>query len=527
MTATRRNHPLMMVNELGKLMKNSLFFFILFFIIQAGSESWYFVYGRYAVVLFFIVTLVSIPVKWWARTYKLNEFSVQVTRSFITTTKQTVPYSKIQQVRRKTQWYHRFFNVTSVTLETSLTGEESAILFPVLRIEEAKTIEDKIQIKKSEDEGSCVTPASEIQQECSEVVEVNKEEEISLTDGTTDLVEEQSSAEAVHNGEDTSKKIHFTPNKKDLLKASVASLSFFAILPIGASILSKADDFHFEEKVDGFASYILGSTWVMTLSLILFVFISGFFGIVRTFVKYGKYEIASTDEKVMITKGLLEEDYFSIEKEKVQAVLIEQSLVKRLMGLASLKFVCAGGDEADSDVSSVYPFVPVKRSFSLVQELLPDYRFSEQMERLPMKALFLRLLTPSWLWMIATAILFWVKPEPFTYTPAWWVISLLLLCTILISRVLNFFQSRYVMNSVYIQTQSGGFTKSLFLSKRDKIIQMEASRTIFQKAFGLASLNTVNRANPIRHTSIEDVPELWVSHAYKWYIDRKREVFIK
>lgn len=513
MTEIRRNHPLMMVHELGKSIKNSLFFFIFLFIFNAGSEAWFFVYGRYAVVILFSVTLLSIPVKWYTRTYKLKDTSIQITRNFITTTKQTVPYSKVQHVRRKTYWFHRFFDVTSISLETSIQGEESSILFPVIKKEEANTIEAKIQMKKWETD------------DIEEGAELEKVSEDNVIQMDGEVVKE--SSDSVEADDTTTKSVHFTPEKKDVLKASVASLSFLAAIPLVGSLVSKLDDLKLEEEVTGFLSFILESTWIVTVAAILFVLISVVIGMVSTVMKYGKYEVASNDEKVIVTKGVMEEDYFSIEKRKVQAVLIEQSLMKRLLGLASLKLVYAGGSAEDSEVSSLYPFLPVRRAYSLVEEILPEYRLSEQMEKLPTKALSIRLLKPSWLWMLATALLFWLKPDIFGFTPSWWGLSLTILVGILISRTLNFYQSRFTMRDEFVQFQSGGFTKTLYLSRRDKIIEMEATRTSLQRIFGLASLNTVNRANPVRYTAIEDVPDLWVTDAYKWYLHRDKEIKIQ
>ncbi|SEI11789.1 putative membrane protein [Halobacillus karajensis] len=505
MEASRRFHPFMMVFEMGRLIKNSLFFFVFLFIIKGGSDSWMFFYGRYALVGLFIFSLISIPIKWKSRTYTLEEKTLQITRRYLTTTKQTVPYSKVQHVKRKNTWLHRMFRVTSLTLETSVQGEESSIKFPALDVSEADKIERKIEHKKGEQ------PSSEFHPPASE----SAEEGMNVLGETTKIDTDEV------DGEKVDRAVHFTSSKKEIIKASFTSFSFLAIIPLGASLLSKMEDFHWESKTEGVLSTILDSVLLTVFAVTVFILAAVVLGIGRTIVKYGKYEIASDPDKIYITKGFVDESYFSITKEKVQAVLIEQTFMKRLMGLAGVKLICAGGSEEDTDVSSLYPFLSVDRAHLLIEELLPGYKVQGHMERLPKQAFWVRLLRVSWLGIISTVILFFVKPDPFGFESFWVMASVLLFVFIGVSRILNYYHSKYVMDESAIQFQFGGFTSHLFLTKREKLLEVMVSRNLFQKKLGLASVNMVNRENPVRHTSMDDVPNAWASEFYEWY--RKRE----
>lgn len=71
-----------------------------------------------------------------------------------------------------------------------------------------------------------------------------------------------------------------------------------------------------EEEVEGIFMSIMSSGWMMTIIIIVLVIISATFGIVRTFLKYGKYQISSDHDRIYITKGVIEETTFSISKEK-------------------------------------------------------------------------------------------------------------------------------------------------------------------------------------------------------------------
>ncbi|MEM1506552.1 PH domain-containing protein, partial [Domibacillus sp. 8LH] len=79
----------------------------------------------------------------------------------------------------------------------------------------------------------------------------------------------------------------------------------------------------------------------------------------------------------------------------------------------------------------------------------------------------------------------------------------------------------------FIQLKTGGFGTNLFLSKRSSVIEVGVSRNIIQKKLGLASLATVNRAKPVLHTTMDDVPEEWADEFLAWYQDRNQEVTLK
>ena len=109
----------------------------------------------------------------------------------------------------------------------------------------------------------------------------------------------------------------------------------------------------------------------------------------EAFLKYGNYQISSDHDRIYITKGLIDETAFSIAKEKVQAIEIKQSFMKRLLGLAEVKLTSAGGLSSGEDtleINSLYPFLPVKRAYEMVSEILPSYEISQKMSPLPIKS---------------------------------------------------------------------------------------------------------------------------------------------
>ncbi|MED3622919.1 PH domain-containing protein [Neobacillus thermocopriae] len=492
---TKRFHPLLMVFEVWQLLKNTFFIFIFLFIMKANSHSLYIKYGRIIFIIFLGLALLYIVLKWITHTYALDDRSFHLYQGVLSKTERTIPFSKIQNVTRHTTFFHQLFQVTSIRFETGMNGEDAAVKFDVVSQTEAKQMEEHMAR--------------------------------ALRGGVTD----SEIIEQMEEDPNSSRIIHFKPTKRDVFRASFTSFSFFVIIPILTSFYLKIDEiFHVNIEAEGIFYNIISSWWLLTIIIIVFIIISVAFGMAWTFFKYGKYEISSDQDRIYIAKGIIEETAFSIAKDRVQAVEIEQSFMKRCLGLAEVKLTSAGGHEIGeekSEVNSLYPFLPKERAYEMIDEILPAYRITPQMQRLPKKSLWVRLLRPYWIWGIVTIVLYYFKPEVWGVERAWWLISAILLFINIALRWINFLNTQYVLHDGFIQLKTGSLTTSLFVTKRDKVIEIEITRNIFQKWLGLASIEMVNRSKPVKHSGIKDVPVEFADAFYQWYLGRKLDITIE
>ena len=494
MNQTKRYNPLIIIFDLWSLIKNSFFFVIFLFVLKYGSESAFIKYGRIAFFIFFGITIISIILKWFTHKYKLDDVSFHMYKGLLNKSEQTIPFSKIQNVQRRTSFLHRLLGVTSITFETGISQADTSVKFEALSRKEADEIEEWASNSTHSGPGDIdIIPAEEHQ------VAPN-----------------------------LARTIHFIPTKKDILKASFTSLSFLVLIPILLSIYFKATEiFKVEDKVEGFFASLMSTWWIVTIIVIVLVLVSISVGILRTFLKYGKYEISSDDSRVYIAKGVLDESTFSILKNRVQAIEIIQSPMKRLLGLAEVKLISAGGVSFGEDAletNSLYPFLPVKRAYEMIQEVLPSYEVTKTMQKLSKKSFWIRMLKPSWFWIIVTVALFYFKPPIFKIDQAWWMVSAGLLLLIAILRLLDYYNTRYILNGKFIQFKTGSLETSVFVSKRNKIVEVNVSRTKLQKLLGLASIGTINHAKPFHHAGVNDIPIEMANTFYTWYSCRVDDV---
>lgn len=498
MTKIKRYSPLIILFDLGKLLKNSFFFVIYLYVIRANSVSPITKYGRILFLIIIGLTLFSIIYKWFTHKYKVVDNSFHLYKGLFSKSERTIPFSKVQNVNRHTSLFHRIFKMTSIHFETAITGENSTVEFEVISRKEAEEMKEYLK---------------------------------NIDQDATDLNQESidSNSEVVQR--DPDRVIHFQPTKRETLKASFTSLSFLVLIPLIGSLYYSLDEiFQIEGVAKDFFEWTISSWWVIAIIVMAILLASIAFGIIRTFIKYGKYDISSDADYIYITKGVIDETAFSISKEKVQAIEIEQTMMKRLLGLAGVKLRSAGGlslEEDTLEINTLYPFLPVDKAYEIIAEILPSYTISQEMIELPKKSLWVRILSPSWFWIIVTGSLFYFKPVILNIEQAWLFISITLLLCILILRILEFSHTRYLINDQFIQFKTGALTTTLFISKREKVIEVEIKRNIVQKLLGLATVETINRGSPVHHTNINDVPLKVAYEFFQWYVNRKKEVEIE
>ncbi|MCM3700200.1 PH domain-containing protein [Paenibacillus macerans] len=504
MSRAKRYHPFVMLLAIWNLGKNAIYFFFFLFVLKGGSDAAWVKYGKLALLIIAGFSLLSILWSWSTRRYQLDDTSFRLYQGVFVKSKRVVPFAKIQNINRHTTLFHRIFKVTAIRFETGMKGEDAAVVFRVVSYAEADRLEELVAGL------------------------VKREDPLSTVDD-----DQETAAIEPRDAQDSKRTLHFSPTRKELVKASFTSLSFFILIPVLFSLYSKADDFFdLEEKTEGFLAALMSSWWAAAAVFVLLSAVSVVLGIAVTFVRYGGFELSSDAERIYIVKGMIERTAFSIAKERVQGVEVTQSLMKRLLGMAEVRLITAGGEGEDKwDVNSLYPFLPVQDACRLVSELLPSYEISSDMSPLPRASLEISLVRSGWIWFSLVALsipwLPFMPDIPVFGAAWWWIASAGLLFWTIARKILNHFNTAYAIHGRFLQFRTGGLTSRLFIGKREKIIEVKVTRGVLQRRWGLASVHIVNRARPVLQHKLPNIPAAWGQTFYAWYAGRMEEIRIE
>ena len=473
-TGEKQYHPAIIILEMVLFIKKSIGFFLILFVFKANSASTWVIWGRYLFILVFIWTTLSIFLKWLFYRYELLDHSIVVGEGVFVKKQRTVALDRIHNQQSRTTFVHRWFGLTSLTLETGTSGENAAFEFPVITNEEKERILTHLQQKQD-----------------------------SIEEAKGRIVDKS-----------PKRRVHFQSTKKDLVKASFTSLSFLAIFPIISAIyFNLSDFFQIEETAESTLDYLLAHWWMLIVLFVLALALSVLIGFIKTSMMYGNYVISDDSERIYIEKGVGNVVSYSIQKHRVQAIVVEQTILKRMLGLASIQLISAGNgasEDKNQKTSSLYPFMPKQEAYQVLHTILPDYLIEEHMERFPIKVLWLKLLHPYYLTISAIIGLMIFKRE-------WLWMSAIVFGLSILLRILDYWFTSYIREGNTVQMRKGGFTNRTFVTHRVRIEQITVKHTWLQRKFGVATLIITNKSNPIHESQLYGVSKEEAGTFYHWY----------
>ncbi|HEX2032228.1 MAG TPA: PH domain-containing protein [Actinomycetota bacterium] len=182
-----------------------------------------------------------------------------------------------------------------------------------------------------------------------------------------------------------------------------------------------------------------GSSGVLLLlaAIAAFLVLSLAVSIVATIVVYWDFTLRRERDRLVVSRGLLEKRRAAVPLSRLQAIVLEQNLVRLAFGLASLRAITAGfsgRSEEEKETSVLLPIADQERALAVVAELFgdPAARLFSRLERPPVRALVRRLiwwsapavaigLATSLVWGPLGALVFVLVPIAWLLAVASWV----------------------------------------------------------------------------------------------------------
>lgn len=443
--------------------------FLLFIVSESTSLAMTIV--RYLFVVFVVLSSIVNLFTMVTFRYRINDQQIEVRKGLFSRTEQIVPLSHIQNVQSDTPFLQRLFGLTTLKLEM-LDASDSTITFSSLKIAEAKRI----------------------------TAIVNQEVVSELT---------------IVGTEEKEPPLIFTPTANDLLKATFTSFSFLVIIPLGIKLWNMLDDYNVSI---GWLNKLLQSSWFMIPMIIGIAVLAVGIGIIKVFLTYWGYTLRSDATTLYIKKGVLSETKFTITKSRVQAIVYEQSLLKRMLGLVSIKLETTGElTLSETALNEIYPYMPVKQAEQIMQQILPQFVLESPQKKLSLTALWSRLLKPSYLFIIALIVLLYLA-SPYWYVAFIWPIVLTSY------RFFKWRNTRYDMAQSHLQWQQGAFVTERRVHIRATITEVKVTQSAWQRLFGVATIHTVIQAKPYAKHCLKDIPIQEAAQFVTWYKARVNDM---
>lgn len=481
MQKRKRQHPLWILYEIGLSLKEVIFPIIIVFVFNFRNEALWVQLGSIALILYIVYRMIAIIFQWKNNTYLFTDKNIEVFEGRFVARKRYVALNRIQSYQQHTSFFHRLFRLTSISIITGTSSDNASIKLQMISHKEAENIMERLQAMKEDTASVTVT---------SESPQMEK------------------------------RTVHYRMSFQEIIIISLSSLYFLAIFPILLSIYFKVDELFSLETFAMKVFDFLAQSWLMiAIVSIIVLFIAVCSGIIITYLRFGNYEVSSDQHLIYISKGVLHKTNYTIPRDKINGLRIEKNFPRRLFNICKIQIISLGDlfDGSEMETDTLFPFISEERLTQLLPEIIPEFAIQEEMKSLPKEALFVNLIQPSYTLVIVTFLVFFFWPE-------YWFIPLALFILIVFVRILKTHQTKYVKTDKFLQFQSGALSTELFITRRDKIDELEIDQSWIEQKLGLASISSTSRAKPIYVSRIEHIHEEAAYEYYHWFKEEAKHV---
>jgi putative membrane protein len=291
-----------------------------------------------------VVLLVASTLEWWRRTYTLEAGALRLEEGVLARKLRVVPFDRIQQVELVRKPLHRLLGVATLRVETAGGGRAAEVDLDVVAVGEAQALRASLLRAKA---GAAATPAEE----------------------------EAAAATAPA-----------APAERVLLRLSVGEVMLAGITGTRAAAvlavlgpLSQASDWFpslsdwLLQRFDPQSVAPTTPAAVVAVALIGAAVWLGLAAASSVVTDFG-FTLARVDGDLVVRRGLLERREAVLPIARLQVVRVEESLLRRWLGLASIRIQSAGRTAGDDRTASRLAVPVLQRSQvnRVLGELLPE-----------------------------------------------------------------------------------------------------------------------------------------------------------
>ncbi|MEW9910290.1 PH domain-containing protein [Bacillus pacificus] len=316
-------HPVSILYFIVVAIKESLSYIWLFPLLvllvhkQMGNQISTVKIGVIVSVFLIMMFLIVGILKWKSFIYEIQEKAIYIQSGLIMIKKKWVTPDRIQSIDSTIRVYDHFFSTLTLTIELA-GGDESSITFSCISKEEERRIRDILQVN--------------------------------LQDDTIGEIDESI--------------LHLS--NSDLALHSFLSPKFGVILMILTLGLLKYWDMTKGGNQNTLFTFLFnwfGSNWIV-ITIVLVLIISFILSLLLTFESDYHFTIKKNcKDELEVEQGLLEKKYRTITNSRIQALLIIERPLHRLLGYASIQAIVIRNSQNEQNEKSIaiIPFVKKKK----------------------------------------------------------------------------------------------------------------------------------------------------------------------
>ncbi len=228
--------------------------------------------------------------------------------------------------------------------------------------------------------------------------------------------------------------------------------------------------------------------------------------LIKSVVTYYNFMVWATDEAVKIKYGLFNKKSYSLQKSKINGIILKQNLLMRLCGLYTIEVIVIGygdsGKEGETEQAIIFPIASLEKIRGIVKKLLPEYHMDYSLTRPDTRALKYFFASPVYILSVIGAIVLVVVSINISQV----LVAAAALLMLILSTVrvfLCYSNTGISVDNKNVVLSSGGFGKKVALIKTASIesIASTGNKLKRNRGFVSISLGYVAPARAARMTS--------------------------
>lgn len=336
--------------------------------------------------------------------YVLGPDEFNLYSGIITKKRVHVPYNKVQSVDQKASLLQRIAGVRTLYIDTAGGANNKAVIVPYVTKHDAEWLRSELFARKDaavrgvayqeSARPSSVVDAARPQAPGTPVPPADEHEGHNILDAGQQAWDELGGVFAGEAYDGGRVSYEYGLSNKELVFAGLSNKTSFAVLLLGfivalAQLVSLVFDVLPGEDANAIsaAAQDIGgqilrsgavSLIVLIVGLILVVWIVSALG---SCIGYGGFRARRRESRIEVEYGLLQHTFQGVDIERVQAVIISQSFIRRLLGYCELSLAkvdaSSEGDDGKNAQAKrgvvIHPFVKLAKVPDILAGLVPEY----------------------------------------------------------------------------------------------------------------------------------------------------------
>jgi putative membrane protein len=420
----------------------------------------------------FVLAMVASLVEWLNYRYRLTDREIIIKHGIIARQERVIPYERIQSVDLSEAPLERLFQVVRLHIQTGAGGRQDAEAeLKAIRRDDATALRSTILTARQRLRGGAAASAIEPTPESPTApvpVAAAGEGELVRAFSTRDLLIAGATSGRI----------------------GAAAAIVGAALQFGENLVP--DSVWRRVPWDGVADAAT-SVQVVGVLVVGFAIVAWLLSIASTALTFGGFAIHRLDDQIQVQYGLLDRKRTTVPVARIQAIRVDESLLRQPFGFAELRFESAGFGGVAGESGILFPLIPRREINAFLEAVAPAFAHlppSTELTTLPERARRRYIVAACIGWIVLVAIAVAVAWR-WLDIPLWWPLLLLIaLPGFAWFGNLRFVDAGWRLEDGHLAMRWRNVGRVTMLTEARRLQYRRVTANLLQRRTGLASFHT-------------------------------------